>query len=468
MASSETDPFSSSNPTASSENNSFSTFPLPSSEHDAYSNSAASSDDLRSASPFCMHKFRLYETRSKFYMVGRNKNRTYWRVLKIDRMDLSELNIREDSAVYTETECSDLLRRIHEGNKSTGGLKFVSTCYGIVGFIKFLGPYYMLLITKRCQIGTICGHPIYGVSRSEMIPLSNAAVLSRIAISKTENRYKKLLCSVDLTKDFFFSYSYQVMRSLQKNICDNETGHALYETMFVWNEFLTRGIRNHLHNTIWTVALVYGFFKQGTVSLDGRDFKLTLIARRSRHYAGTRNPVVEESERGKETKTAPLVNITSDYEISSGNNAANSSQSLQKRNGLLKRSLSAVVAQFSPEVGTSNRFCHIKGKRKRKLPKHALSRLQIRFRNGNYISCPHFLKKIRISWKFAAPKLKHLFVLTGSRCHSAGTVKKKANVEIGFPFSVSSKESTGLKSPYDHKADAKVEGVDLNILFEAH
>ncbi|XP_050946799.1 phosphoinositide phosphatase SAC3 isoform X3 [Cucumis melo] len=299
MASSETDPFSSSNPTASSENNSFSTFPLPSSEHDAYSNSAASSDDLRSASPFCMHKFRLYETRSKFYMVGRNKNRTYWRVLKIDRMDLSELNIREDSAVYTETECSDLLRRIHEGNKSTGGLKFVSTCYGIVGFIKFLGPYYMLLITKRCQIGTICGHPIYGVSRSEMIPLSNAAVLSRIAISKTENRYKKLLCSVDLTKDFFFSYSYQVMRSLQKNICDNETGHALYETMFVWNEFLTRGIRNHLHNTIWTVALVYGFFKQGTVSLDGRDFKLTLIARRSRHYAGTRYLKRGVNEKGR-------------------------------------------------------------------------------------------------------------------------------------------------------------------------
>lgn len=59
-------------------------------------------------------------------------------------------------------------------------------------------------------------------------------------------------------------------------------------------------------------------------------------------------------------------------------------------------------------------------------------------------------------------------LLRGSRCHSAGTVKKKANVEIGFPFSVSSKESTGLKSPYDHKADAKVEGVDLNILFEAH
>ncbi|KAF3646807.1 Phosphoinositide phosphatase SAC2 [Capsicum annuum] len=78
------------------------------------------------------------------------------------------------------------------------------------------------------------------------------------------------------------------MWSLQKNMCNNETGPDLYDTMFVWNEYLTRGIRNLLHNTIWTVALVYGFFKQDTLSLSGRDFKLTLIARRSRHYAGTR------------------------------------------------------------------------------------------------------------------------------------------------------------------------------------
>ncbi|WMV37034.1 hypothetical protein MTR67_030419 [Solanum verrucosum] len=101
-------------------------------------------------------------------------------------------------------------------------------------------------------------------------------------------RYRKLLCMVDLTKDFFFSYSYHVMRSLQKNMCDNDTGPDLYDSMFVWNEYMTRGTRNLLHNTIWTVALVYGFFKQETLSLSGRDFKLTLIARRSRHYAGTR------------------------------------------------------------------------------------------------------------------------------------------------------------------------------------
>ncbi|THU47197.1 hypothetical protein C4D60_Mb09t12980 [Musa balbisiana] len=313
------------------------------------------------ASSFYLHKFRLYETRSKFYMIGRDKKRTLWRVLKIDRSELSELNIREDATTYSESECNELLNRIDEGNRSTGGLKFVTNCYGIVGFVKFLGPYYMLLITRRRQIGAIYGHTIYAVTKSEMIALPNSTISSNLTYSKNENRYKKLLCTVDLTKDFFFSYSYHVMRSLQKNISDSQTGQALYESMFVWNEFLTRGIRNQLKSTLWTVALVYGFFKQDfffsysyhvmrslqknisdsqtgqalyesmfvwnefltrgirnqlkstlwTVALvygffkqaklavSGKIFRLTLIARRSRHYAGTRYLKRGVNEKGR-------------------------------------------------------------------------------------------------------------------------------------------------------------------------
>nr|XP_010917403.1 phosphoinositide phosphatase SAC3 isoform X1 [Elaeis guineensis] len=255
--------------------------------------------DNPDAASCCLQKFSLYETRSKFYMIGRDKSRTFWKVLKIDRLEPSELNIREDSTSYSECECQDLLRRIHEGNRSTGGLRFVTNCYGIVGFIKFLGPYYMLLITKRRQIGAICGHTVYAVTKSEMIALPNSTMQPDMANSKNENRYKKLLCTVDLTKDFFFSYSYHVMRSLQKNICDNQTGQVLYETMFVWNEFLTHGIRSHLKNTRWTVALVYGFFKQAKLSISGKDFWLTLIARRSRHYAGTRYRKRGVNEKGR-------------------------------------------------------------------------------------------------------------------------------------------------------------------------
>ena len=58
------------------------------------------------------------------------------------------------------------------------------------------------------------------------------------------------------------------MRSLQKNLRDNETGQVLYETMFVWNEFLTREVRNLLKNTLWTVELVHGFFKRVLASFE--------------------------------------------------------------------------------------------------------------------------------------------------------------------------------------------------------
>ncbi|CAM0871876.1 unnamed protein product [Alopecurus aequalis] len=235
-----------------------------------------------------LQKFRLYETRSRFYLVGRDKSRTLWRVLKIDRQETTDLGIQEDATSYSENECQELLWRIHEGNLLTGGLKFVTKCYGIVGFMKFLGPYYMVVITRRRKVGTICGHDIYSIGKSEMIAIPCPVVWPNVADSRDENRYKRLLCSVDLTKDFFFSYSYNIMRSLQKNIVDKNTGQVVYETMFVWNEFLTRAMRNHIKNTDWTVALVHGFFKQSKLTVSGKDFWLTLIARRSRHFAGTR------------------------------------------------------------------------------------------------------------------------------------------------------------------------------------
>ncbi|KAL1538068.1 phosphoinositide phosphatase SAC2-like [Salvia divinorum] len=244
-------------------------------------------------------KFMLYETRSNFYMFGFERRKKYWKVLKISRLEQSELSVVEDSTLYTQDEQSELLQTIADGNKSTGGLKFVTICYGIVGFIKFLGPYYMIIITKRKKIGMICGHAVYSIAKSEMIPVLHSSANSNMAYSKNENRYKKLLRNVDLTKDFFFSYSYHVMLSLQRNLSNHETGLSLYETMFVWNEFLTRGIRNQLKNSVWTVALVYGFFKQVKLTVSGHDFSLILIARRSRHYAGTRYLKRGVNEKGR-------------------------------------------------------------------------------------------------------------------------------------------------------------------------
>lgn len=64
----------------------------------------------------------------------------------------------------------------------------IVVCMCFLGFIKFLGPYYMLIITKRRQIGAICGHNVYAVSKCEIIPLPNSSVQSTITNSENENR----------------------------------------------------------------------------------------------------------------------------------------------------------------------------------------------------------------------------------------------------------------------------------------
>ncbi|XP_020104055.1 phosphoinositide phosphatase SAC2-like isoform X3 [Ananas comosus] len=246
-----------------------------------------------------LQKFLLYEARSKYYLVGRNKNKTLWRVLEIDRWDLSNLSICEDPRLYSKREFHDLMEQKHAENQPNGGFKLVTKCYGIVGFIKFLGPYYMLLITKRRKIGTICGHAVFAISKSEIITVQNPVLWSTMPNSKDENRYKRLLCTIDLTKGFFFSYSYDIMHSLEKNLSKGETGQVFNDSMFVWNEFLTSGIRNHLKNTTWTVSLVYGFFKQSRLPVSGKHFMFTLIARRSRYFAGTRYLKRGVNEKGR-------------------------------------------------------------------------------------------------------------------------------------------------------------------------
>ncbi|KAG5224629.1 phosphoinositide phosphatase SAC [Salix suchowensis] len=247
-----------------------------------------SNDPETDHNSYSLEKFRLYETRQRFYLVGSDRNKQLFRVLKIDRSEPSDLNISEDPVVYSPQEIKNLLQRIAEGNRATGGLNFVVKAYGIAGCIKFLESYYLILVTKRRQIGFICGHAIYGIDESQLITIPHVSVQTDVAHSKTELRYKKLLSSVDLTKDFFFSYTYPIMQSLQKNVTSTGEDGMPYDNMFVWNAYLTRAIRSRCGNTIWTIALVHGNFKQIRLSIFGRDFSVSLVSRRSRHFAGTR------------------------------------------------------------------------------------------------------------------------------------------------------------------------------------
>jgi hypothetical protein len=49
-----------------------------------------------------------------------------------------------------------------------------------------------------------------------------------------------------------------------------------------------RPLRQALQSSSWVIPLIHGFWQQRSLALFGRTLTVTLIARRSKHFAGTR------------------------------------------------------------------------------------------------------------------------------------------------------------------------------------
>ncbi|KAG4418659.1 hypothetical protein IFR04_008195 [Cadophora malorum] len=248
-----------------------------------------------------MHKFSLYETATRYYFVGADVMDRRFRILKIDRTaDSGNLNISEDEIVYTKKEMSQLLNAIDDGNKSTGGMKLRSTTWGIIGFIRFTGVYYMLVITKRSQVAMIGGHFTYAVDATELIPLTTgpSSRFKPDLRNTEESRFIGILNNLDLTRSFYYSYSYDITRTLQHNIMAEREAIAKgmpyphdqdYNSMFVWNSYLLQPAVSALKNTYdWCMPVIHGYIDQSAISIYGRTAYITIIARRSRYFAGAR------------------------------------------------------------------------------------------------------------------------------------------------------------------------------------
>lgn len=186
----------------------------------------------------CMEKYILYETAAFYYIVGCDALETYFRILKLNRSILKPKSLdevlTEDPLVYNKDDLGVVLEMIHEGNKNTGGLTRTTIAYGLVGFVRFLDCYYFTLITKKTKVGCVGSNFIYAIKSAEVFAIrpreDNSGELSfarmwrtvNKKLSKTntdqaESRYMGLFQFIDISKDFFFSYTYDLTHSLQHN-----------------------------------------------------------------------------------------------------------------------------------------------------------------------------------------------------------------------------------------------------------
>jgi hypothetical protein len=246
-----------------------------------------------------MHKFSLYETSTRFYLVGADIMDKQYRVLKIERdAPPGHLEIFEHDVVYNRRDMHSLLNTIDEGNKATGGMKLKCSAWGLMGFIRFTEAYYMLLITKRTQVAVLGGHYIYQVDGTEMIPLTTGST-SRFQKDRNpeEAKFLAILNTLDLTRAFYFSYSYNITRSLQQNMIRERTNLNVgssshehdFQDMFMWNNYLLHPARENFKNVYdWCHPIIHGYIDQSSIDVFGRRIYLTIIARRSRFFAGAR------------------------------------------------------------------------------------------------------------------------------------------------------------------------------------
>ncbi|KAF8246186.1 hypothetical protein K440DRAFT_586159 [Wilcoxina mikolae CBS 423.85] len=246
-----------------------------------------------------MHRFTLYETTTRYYIVGSDLLDQQFRILKIDRTaEEGDLSITEDEVIYTRSEMMRLLATIEDGNKAAGGLKQRCPFWGLLGFIRFTGFYYMLLITKRSVVAMIGGHYVYQIDNTELVPLTTDATSKKPERNSEEARFVGILGNLDLTRGFYFSYSYDITRTLQHNIIRQREALVKglahsdkhdYNDMFAWNHYLLDPAKECIKNTYdWCMPIVHGYVDQANISVYGRSIYITIIARRSRYFAGAR------------------------------------------------------------------------------------------------------------------------------------------------------------------------------------
>lgn len=252
-----------------------------------------------------LQKIAIYELKECIYVVGSNNSQTLFRILRIDRSEPKDLVVIDDGEEYTQSDIKGFI------SSRTRGVN-AKSAFGIVGFVRFLEGYYLLAITKRRRVAALGLHYIYKIEDTTMIYIPNES--SRMS-HPDEARYVKMFQSIDLSSNFYFSYSYDITHTVQVNMAipkclksdskneknvSNTNGvensiylsqdyevHSFPNQKFVWNSHLLSKIEGIIHSD-WIIYIIHGFISQSNLNIFGRSVYVTLIARRSNKYAGTR------------------------------------------------------------------------------------------------------------------------------------------------------------------------------------
>jgi hypothetical protein len=264
-----------------------------------------SSCRLPPVSPRLSH-FTLYETRTRYFLIGSvGPVNPPYRLLKLSRFPSDSIAAEFDPNDHDQQSIDSIL--------SMTSAQKLCTANGVIGLVRFVCGFYLFLSTSAEHVASIGSHSIYQVSDSQLVYLPNSqSDLYPLpsSQSKLEQKYKSLFQLVEISKNFYFSYSYPLSQTLQhcmihsthneqndQQTNENESSACTVSSStlieprshYIWNQFLLEPfLALSPQAKEWTLDLIHGYVEQSTFSVFGRVLTLTLISRRSRLFAGTR------------------------------------------------------------------------------------------------------------------------------------------------------------------------------------
>lgn len=309
-------------------------------ENDQVDNDQSDNQDAASILPefnnkrIILQRFTIYNSLTTMYIVGSNAKESLFRILEISK-DGQELVILEDkSYFYTRKDMVELINGLNE--LTEGGIHKIAQGYGLLGLIRFTQGYYLSIITKCSQVAVLGGHFIYHVDETKLIPLDFN--YRRPDKYSDEERLLSIFKYLDLGKTFYFSYAYDITNTLQTNFIRHKKlatdyhgklaarAFETFETFehnerFVWNNLLLKPILENpdVATYEWFQPIIHGFIDQANISIYGKKIYITIIARRSHHFAGARFLKRGVNDRGNVANEIETEQIVSDMLISSFN-----------------------------------------------------------------------------------------------------------------------------------------------------
>lgn len=246
--------------------------------------------------------------------------------------------IKEDRKTYDGAELDAIL------DKKKNLREEVAKAYGVLGFVRFVKGYYLILITRYKRVGLVGMHSIFKIKDTKMVPLFHTTVPET---REKERSFLNTFENIDLKKNFYFSYTYDITNTLQTNILrqmkkqekrfiekngldekdeltlelerlidesqmrsfsttdmartrslavkrkksnTNETAMRDYKfnSDMVWNYYLTEEFYKCIYSRKWMLPIIFGYITQSNFNNRLKHINFLLISRRFRHFYGPR------------------------------------------------------------------------------------------------------------------------------------------------------------------------------------